>query len=198
VRRLGALLILVVTGVVSVGRGQSVHKNAPGMDIASTRLTLGSSRSQVIGQIQKAGYAVLSEAPDEKDSPVVITTRDIRDDVQRAMAFVDNDGKLSFRDGTLVRIEMKIAKDGIDTGRDLAGAIYAVTRRLEAESDTKACGVQTSVDPPSTDLPTMEAKNVIIGCRVGADVYRMMTIRWVTNEKFNQKFPVVVFETLYR
>jgi hypothetical protein len=182
----------------AVGQDQSARTKEPGMDVATVTLRLGMPRSKVLAQIQQAGYKFVELSAEGKESAVAVTTRNLDDAGQRAMVVWDNDGKLVFRDGLLVRIEKEIASDGINTDRDLALAVYAAVQELEKEGTSKSCGVKTMVDAPSTDTPSLDIKNVIITCNEGAGAYRTILIRWVTNETLKSQLHVGVFKELWR
>jgi hypothetical protein len=196
--RLTFELGLLLMAATAVGQDQSARTKEPSMDVATVTLRLGMPRSKVLAQIQQAGYKFVELSAEGKESAVAVTTRNLDDAVQRAMVALDNDGKLVFRDGLLVRIEKEIASDEIKTDRDLAFAVYAAVQELEKEGTSNSCGVKTMVDAPSTDTPGLEVKNVIITCNAGAGAYRTILIRWVTIETLKSQHHVAVFKELWR
>jgi len=168
------------------------------MDIATVKLTLGMPRGKVLAQIQQAGYKVLELPAEGKESRVGVTLRNTDDPVQQAMVLVDNEGELFFRDGALVRIQKEVAADGINTDRDLAVALYALVQELEKERSSQACGVKATFEPPTSDVPSVEAKNIVVTCSAGNGVYRTILVRWVTAETRGSQIHVGVFKELWR
>jgi hypothetical protein len=192
---LGSLLV----SSSAMGQNQSATlAKQPSMNIAAVNLTLGMPRARVLLMIKRAGYKFLELSAEGKESVVAVTSRDIDDAVQRATVQVDNEGKLVFRDGILVRIEKEVASNGINTDRDLAVALYAAVQELEKEESSQACGVKTTLEPPTTDSPSIEAKNIVVTCSAGSGVYRTILVRWVTMEMQGGQIHVGVFKELWR
>lgn len=164
--RLNSAFMFLLMAATVLGQDQPRAKQ-PSMTIATVALTLGMPRAKVLGLIQQAGYKYLELPTEGKESKVAVTQRNLEDKVQVAMAAIDNDGQLVFRDGLLVRIQKEIASDKINTDRDLAFTLYALVQEFEKEGNSRLCALQTTVDPPSADTPGLEGKNVIIGCDAG-------------------------------
>jgi len=141
------------------------------MDVGTVTLNLGMPRDKVLAQITHAGYKFLELAPERKETRVAVTQRDIdKDTVERAMALVNNDGELFFRDGTLVRIRKEIAASSINTDRDLAFSLYSIVQGLEREGGSRLCSVGTTEDPSTLDQPGLEAKTITFTCSLGNGV----------------------------
>lgn len=196
-RRLSDLPAAAVVAGVLFGAQVIAQTKQPTMDVGTVTLSLGVPRDKVLALITQAGYKFLELAPVGKETRVAVTQRDIdKDDVQRIIVQVDNDGELSFRDGALVRILSKVSASNIETDRDLAFSLYAIAQGLEKEGGNRSCSVRTA-EEPSLD-PEISAKVLAFICSVGNGVYRTSQVRWVIAEKVSPPFHVGVFQELWR
>jgi hypothetical protein len=167
------------------------------MEVGTVTLYLGVPRHTALTEITRAGYKYLELPPEGKESVVAVTQSNLGDPVQRAVVLVDNEGKLFFRDGTLVRIQKQAAAGQIENDRDLAFSLYAVVQELGKEGSDH-CGVKANGETPYIDSPGIEAKNIVLTCGLGSGVYRSIVVRWVTNEKAKDQLHVRVFQELWR
>jgi hypothetical protein len=197
-KRMYCVIAAVLTAATAMAQGQFRSKE-PSMEVESVNLTLGTPRARVLTQIREAGLKVL-DLPAQGDlARVAITTRNLDDKVQAALAAVDNKAEVHFRDGILVGIQKQIAPDSINTSRDLASAIYATIQEIEQKTDSKNCGIRTMSDPANTETPGMDGKTMLVGCSAGNGAFRTMILRWITVEELKaNQFPAAVFERLAR
>jgi hypothetical protein len=182
--------------VLVVAQGQGLGQSGRGMDVAGVTLKLGTPRDKVVSQITRAGYKTLDLPSEGKYSKVAVTNRDLTDKVQVAVAAVDNDGVLYFRDGVLVRMYRQIT-DETSTGKDLAFALYATVQKLRSEGFGDRCALNTT-EETSPETPGMEARTILLTCPFGDGSYSTTHIRWVTNERVTLQIPVGVFQELWR
>jgi hypothetical protein len=194
-RGLLSLLTGAVVAALLFGTQAVAQTNQPSMDVGTVTLSLGMPRDKVLAQIKQAGYKVLELAPEGKATRVAVARRDKPESLP---AFLDNEGELFFRGGTLVRIFREVATSNINTDRDLAFALYAIVQGLEKEGSSHLCSVSTTEGTPVTDEPGIEAKTILLTCSVGRGAFRTSHVRWVTSEKLRDQFHVRVFQELWR
>jgi hypothetical protein len=186
----GVVLAALLFGIQAVAQA-----NQPSMDVGTVALNLGMPRDKVLARIKQCGYKILELAPEGKEDVIAVTLRDITDTVQRAMVLVDNDGKLFFRNGVLVRIIREVSPSGIDTDRDLALSLFGMVQGLEKEGSNHLCSVNTTEE---ISEPGIEVKEILVTCSVGRGISRTSHIRWVTSEKLRDQFHVTVYQELWR
>lgn len=196
-KRLSFGIVAALTAATAMGQSQ-VPVKGPSMEVESITFTLGTPRSRVVTQVQQAGLKVLELVPQGDLTRLAVTSRNLDDKVQLALASTDNEGEVDFRNGVLVQVEKQVASNSINTSRDLAFAMYATMQEIERESDVTKCGIKTGSDPVKAETPWLEGKTMMLGC-VGNGAYASMIVRLVTVEQMkDSQFSPRVFERLSR
>jgi hypothetical protein len=197
-KRLSFVLVAALTAATAMGQSQ-VPITGPSMEVESIIFTLGSSRNKVVAQVQQAGLKVLELVSQGDLTRLAITSRNLDDKVQLALASVDNEAEVDFRNGVLVQIQKQVASNSINTSRDLASAMYATMQEIERETDVTKCGIKTGSDPVKSETPWLDAKTMMLGCSAGNGAYESMIVRLVTVEQMKEnQFSPAVFKRLSR
>lgn len=197
---------LALSGALLFGTSTFAQTKVPTLDVGTVTLNLGMARDKVLQQLREAGYNFIDLPLKDGESTVIVTRTDVdasdgRDvlkkaqiGVNRAMALVDNDGTLTFRVGSLIRIAKPIQSD-FETDRELAASLYAIFRQHEKENSNHLCTLGTVEETP---VPEVEAKQILITCGLGGGVYRTTIVQWSTAERLQNQLHVRVFQNLWR
>jgi hypothetical protein len=180
------------------------------MEIGTVALRLGLSCDSVTLRFDKSSYKLLNATgfksnlprlfvPEktscDKDAHLVVTREDTTDPVKVAVAMVDNDGRLFFHNGLLVRI-VKPLNLPFATDRDLAAALYASIREYENEGTNKVCSLRTR-EETNPEYPDVESKEITLSCSLDSRTYRAVHVRWTTSMHLKTQLSVFMFQELW-